>query len=102
MRTIRLYHGSNQDFSKVPLEKSRDRRDFGRGFYTTTIRDQAEQWALSLFDRYGGAGKLLYIIGKAFRVLCPSLVCSFELLLERVPGVHGLLGQRFVLVAPGE
>ena len=36
-----LYHGSNQDFSDVDLSKSKDKRDFGRGFYTTIIREQA-------------------------------------------------------------
>jgi hypothetical protein len=48
-------------FSSVSFSKSRDRRDFGRGFYTTTIREQAEQWAGSLYKRYGGDGKFLYI-----------------------------------------
>jgi hypothetical protein len=47
-----LYHGSNQDFDAVDLSKSRDKRDFGRGFYTTTLREQAEDWAEALFDRH--------------------------------------------------
>ncbi|MDR2610299.1 MAG: DUF3990 domain-containing protein [Clostridiales Family XIII bacterium] len=58
MTATKLYHGSNMIFDKVQLSKSRDRRDFGRGFYTTTIKEQAEQWAKSLFDRYGGAKQL--------------------------------------------
>jgi hypothetical protein len=41
-------------FDDVLLSKSKDKRDFGRGFYTTTIRKQAEQWANSLVKRYGG------------------------------------------------
>jgi hypothetical protein len=61
MRTSRLYHGSNADFSLVSLEKSRDRRDFGRGFYTTTIKEQAEQWAATINTRYGGDGRFLYV-----------------------------------------
>ena len=61
MNTLTLYHGSNIIFGDISLEKSRDRRDFGRGFYTTTIREQAEQWAASLYKRYGGDGKELYI-----------------------------------------
>ncbi|MDR0321123.1 MAG: DUF3990 domain-containing protein [Treponema sp.] len=28
-----LYHGSNQNFDTVDLSKSKDRRDFGRGFW---------------------------------------------------------------------
>ncbi|MDR0289581.1 MAG: DUF3990 domain-containing protein, partial [Treponema sp.] len=55
-----LYHGSNQDFDVVDLSKSRDRRDFGRGFYTTTLRNQAEDWAEALFDRYKGDGIFIY------------------------------------------
>ena len=39
-----LYHGSNQDFTVVDLSKSKDKRDFGKGFYTTTIKEQAMQY----------------------------------------------------------
>ena len=55
-----LYHGSNQDFTEVDLSKSKDRRDFGRGFYTTTIREQALQWGYNIFNRLGGDGIFLY------------------------------------------
>jgi len=58
---MKLYHGSNIQFDEISLKESRDKRDFGRGFYTTTIREQAEQWAFSLFERYGGTGVYLYI-----------------------------------------
>jgi hypothetical protein len=61
MNVITLYHGSNVIFDEVSLAKSRDRRDFGRGFYTTTLRTQAENWAKSLFERYRGEGKYLYV-----------------------------------------
>jgi hypothetical protein len=55
-----LYHGSNQNFDAVDLSKSKDKRDFGRGFYTTTLREQAEDWAQTLFDRYKGDGVFMY------------------------------------------
>jgi hypothetical protein len=55
-----LYHGSNLNFDEVDLSKSKDFRDFGRGFYTTTIRKQAEDWAEALFDRYKGDGIFIY------------------------------------------
>jgi hypothetical protein len=55
-----LYHGSNQNFDEVDLSKSKDRRDFGRGFYTTILREQAEDWAIALFDRYKGDGIIIY------------------------------------------
>jgi hypothetical protein len=48
-------------FNLIDLAKSRDRRDFGRGFYTTTIKEQAQAWASSLYKRYGGDGKILYV-----------------------------------------
>jgi len=55
-----LYHGSNKNFDTVDLSKSKDKRDFGRGFYTTTFRKQAEDWAKVLFDRYRGDGIFIY------------------------------------------
>ncbi|MDR1963375.1 MAG: DUF3990 domain-containing protein [Planctomycetaceae bacterium] len=32
-----LYHGSNQDFSEVALSQSKDKRDFGKGFYSNCL-----------------------------------------------------------------
>ena len=55
-----LYHGSNYNFDHVDLSKPKDRRDFGRGFYTTTLSEQAEDWAATLFDRYKGDGIFIY------------------------------------------
>jgi hypothetical protein len=55
-----IYHGSNHDFNKVDISKSKDRRDFGRGFYTTTIKEQALQWGYNMFSRSGGDGIFLY------------------------------------------
>jgi uncharacterized membrane protein len=57
---MRLYHGSNCLFESINLSKSKDKRDFGKGFYTTTIKEQAVDWAVSVFDRYGGEGKFVY------------------------------------------
>ena len=37
-----LYHGSNLKIEKIDLLKCRPYKDFGRGFYCTTIRKQAE------------------------------------------------------------
>jgi hypothetical protein len=55
-----LYHGSNRDFNAVDLSESKDRRDFGKGFYTTTIREQALQWGYNVFNRFGGDCIFLY------------------------------------------
>jgi len=57
---MKLYHGSNCDFTKVDLSKSKNKRDFGRGFYLTTLQNQAKDWAETLFDRYGGDGIFVY------------------------------------------
>ena len=57
---LRLYHGSNIIFDTIDLSKSKDKRDFGRGFYTTTLKEQAEDWAETLFDRYKGDGVFVY------------------------------------------
>ena len=60
MKQLTLYHGSNVDFETPSLSKSRNYRDFGKGFYLTTIKKQAEQWASTLKARYGGDGAFLY------------------------------------------
>ncbi|MDR0828690.1 MAG: DUF3990 domain-containing protein [Prevotellaceae bacterium] len=57
---ITLYHGSNHNFQKVDLSKSKDKRDFGKGFYLTTLQSQAKDWAKTLFVRYGGDGVFVY------------------------------------------
>lgn len=43
-----VYHGSSFDFDKIDLSKSHDRRDFGRGFYTTVLEEQSRKWAYRL------------------------------------------------------
>ena len=55
-----LFHGSNQDFENVDLSKSKDKRDFGKGFYTTTIKEQALQWGYNMLHRFGGNGIFIY------------------------------------------
>ena len=55
-----LYHGSNCDFSRVDLSKAKDKRDFGKGFYLTTLQNQAKDWAEVLFARFGGDGIFVY------------------------------------------
>lgn len=46
-----LYHGSNVEVRKPSLLKSRKKTDFGRGFYTTTQKEQAEHWTSIKIDR---------------------------------------------------
>lgn len=46
-----LYHGSIVEVHKPSLRYGRDRTDFGKGFYTTTLAEQAEHWASIKKDR---------------------------------------------------
>lgn len=49
-----LYHGTNIDFSEIDLAKSFPLKDFGQGFYLTTIREQAERMAKRKHEALGG------------------------------------------------
>ena len=40
-----LYHGSNIEIDKIDLNKCRPFKDFGRGFYTTPLQEQA--WTMA-------------------------------------------------------
>jgi hypothetical protein len=57
---LTLYHGSNCNFDTVDLSKAKDKRDFGKGFYLTTLQSQAKEWAEVLFARFGGDGIFVY------------------------------------------
>lgn len=43
---MKLYHGSTLEISHPDVRKSRRNLDFGQGFYLTSIKKQAERWAL--------------------------------------------------------
>ena len=49
-----LYHGSNMKIEKIDLSKCKPYKDFGQGFYCTTIRKQAEFMADRVVRRQGG------------------------------------------------
>ena len=51
---IRLYHGSNTVIEEIDLAKGRPNKDYGRGFYVTTIQEQAEKMARRVARIYGG------------------------------------------------
>ena len=42
---MKLYHGSTVTVRKPSLRPGRPNADFGKGFYTTSIQEQAERWA---------------------------------------------------------
>lgn len=43
-----VYHGTVSDFTNIDLRKSHDRRDFGKGFYTTVLENQSKEWGYRL------------------------------------------------------
>lgn len=51
---MRLYHGSNAPIGEIDLSFSRKFKDFGRGFYLTTIEEQARKQAIRTVRRFGG------------------------------------------------
>ena len=54
----KLYHGTIYDFICVDLSKSLDKKDFGKGFYTTRDVNTAKQWA----SRHSRNGYYIYCI----------------------------------------
>ena len=50
-----LFHGSNLEISPPDVLHSRKNLDFGQGFYTTSIKAQAEKWCERFKKRYGYA-----------------------------------------------
>lgn len=52
---MRLYHGSNIVIDSINLAMCRPYKDFGRGFYLTDIREQAEKMAIRVSKIYGGS-----------------------------------------------
>ena len=50
-----LYHGSFLEIKKPDLVHSRSNVDFGRGFYVTPLREQAEKWC-GKYKRRGKQG----------------------------------------------
>lgn len=56
-----VYHGSTYDFQTIELSKSHNRRDFGRGFYTTILESQAKEWGYRLSLRERSKDYYLYL-----------------------------------------
>jgi len=49
-----LYHGSNREVAAVDLSRCKPYKDFGRGFYLTTMEEQAELMAKRTARIFGG------------------------------------------------
>lgn len=51
---MKLYHGSNVEIHEIDLTKCRPYKDFGQGFYLTTLPEQASKMASRVSRIYGG------------------------------------------------
>lgn len=58
---MRLYHGSNLKIDEIDLLKCKPYKDFGKGFYCTTIKKQAEFMAKRVVKRQGRSNDSKYI-----------------------------------------
>lgn len=50
---MKLYHGTNKAFDTIDLKKSKPNKDFGRGFYLSSIVLNSETYQLVQDDRAG-------------------------------------------------
>lgn len=58
---MRLYHGSNVEVRNPSLRYGRNKTDFGKGFYTTTQKEQAEKWTEIKSDRAKTGKKIVSV-----------------------------------------
>ncbi|MDR0790117.1 MAG: DUF3990 domain-containing protein [Bacteroidales bacterium] len=56
---MKLYHGTNIEFGIIDLAKCPPDRDFGQGFYTTSIEYHAERRAEEAVRKFGGVAKVM-------------------------------------------
>ena len=49
-----LYHGTNLDIQSIDMALCRPYKDFGRGFYTTELLEQAQKMSKCVAKIYGG------------------------------------------------
>lgn len=54
---MKLYHGSNVVVSSPDVDHSREKIDFGRGFYVTPVYEQAAKWA----ERFKDSGSAAFV-----------------------------------------
>ena len=73
---MKFYHGTNMIINSISLEKSRNRVDFGKGFYLTDKIGTAQLWAVRKAELEGEG--------------IPTIICY-----EIDPGLYNLYGQRF-------
>ena len=102
MRKMTLYHGTDFDFSEIDLNHSLAKRDFGRGFYTTTISAQAESWAKTKQNRRLSEHAYVYVYDAAipddFEIMHYDGVCIEWLEMVKKNRVDGGLRHPYDIV----
>ncbi len=68
-----LYHGTNVDFEKIDLTRAEPYKDFGTGFYLTTLYEQAVQMAKRKSRIFGGKPCVLSFEAPENLLSLPSL-----------------------------
>jgi hypothetical protein len=53
---MQVYHGSYTEILEIDLTQSQPNKDFGRGFYVTKFRKQAENWAAAIGKKHHQEG----------------------------------------------
>ena len=48
-----LYHGSNVEIQSIDLSMCKPYKDFGKGFYLTTLKEQAKRMAMRVSRIFG-------------------------------------------------
>ena len=48
---MKLYHGTNIDFSNIDITRSKPNKDFGQGFYLSADYNQARNMANIKFEQ---------------------------------------------------
>ncbi|MCM1102696.1 MAG: DUF3990 domain-containing protein [Clostridium sp.] len=69
-----VYHGSNVIVDSPDIEHSFRSLDFGKGFYVTTVKEQAERWARRKTDICGTEKAIVTVYDMAEN--CNELSCK--------------------------
>jgi hypothetical protein len=67
-----LFHGSTLTVEQPNLKYCRNNTDFGKGFYTTTSKEQAEEWCKILQKRIENSKKIVSVFEFDERLLKDS------------------------------
>lgn len=74
-----LYHGSNMEIERIDLSKSRPNKDFGKGFYLTEDKQQAQNMAnQKVLQKGGKAVVTAYEFDESFLIDGTLSVKQFE------------------------